>query len=83
MRKTFEKGSQEQQAFSDFWNLMQDYWEPEDNEKYWDDYITESNGLFHRYGKNKLVRDVINCFTDYLEYKFKEEKKNAETQRIR
>jgi hypothetical protein len=33
--KKFLKGSEEWMMFMDFWKLCQDFWEPEDNQDYW------------------------------------------------
>lgn len=74
MRKTFEKGSKEQQAFADIWQLYQDYWIPENSERYWESYISDSNSIFHTYNGHPLVRDAIKSFTNYLEAKLKEKK---------
>lgn len=78
MQQTFEKGSIEQRAFADLWRFYQDYWIPEDSESYWESYISDSNSIFHTYNGHPLVRDAIDSFTNYLEAKLKEDKKNAE-----
>ena len=79
MKQTFEKGSLEQRAFADLWRLYQDYWIPEDSESYWVSYISDSNSIFYTYNKHPLIRDAIDSFTNYLEAKLKEEKKNEKT----
>lgn len=79
MQQTFEKGSLEQRAFADMWRLYQDYWIPEDSERYWESYISDSNSIFYTYNKHPLIRDAIDSFTNYLEAKLKEERNNAET----
>ena len=79
MKQTFEKGSIEQRAFADLWRLYQEYWIPEDSESYWERYISDSNSIFYTYNKHPLIRDAIDSFTNYLEAKLKEEKKNEKT----
>ena len=79
MKQTFEKGSLEQRAFADLWRLYQDYWIPEDSGSYWERYISDSNSIFYTYNKHPLIRDAIDSFTNYLEAKLKEEKKNEKT----
>lgn len=79
MKQEFTKGSIEQRAFADLWRLYQDYWIPEDSESYWASYISDSNSIFHTYNGHPLVRDAIDSFTNYLEAKLKEEKKNEKT----
>lgn len=35
MRKKLEKQDKEWQMFADYYKIYQDFYEPEDNEKYW------------------------------------------------
>lgn len=34
-KQRFEKGSEEWQMFTDYWNLCQEVWQTEDSEEYW------------------------------------------------
>ena len=39
MEKKITQGSEEYQMFLDFWNMCKKFWEPEDNDEYWDDLV--------------------------------------------
>ena len=37
MNYEFAKNSEERQMFVDYWNLCQEFWVPEDSDKYWNE----------------------------------------------
>lgn len=47
--KKFSKGSKEWQMFMDYWNLCQKFWEPEDNDQYWEQVISEADAFYRKY----------------------------------
>lgn len=75
----FEKGSPEQEAFFEFWNICQKYWIPENSDEYWQAFIEEHKRFFDKFGHNKLARGAMNSLVIYLENKLKEDSTNAET----
>ena len=75
-RVTFEKGSKEQKAFLEFWNICQEFWEPEENDEYWERYIEATNRFLEDYGRdNEMVRHSIINLTTYLETKMRRNRK--------
>ena len=64
MRKEFTKGSKEQKMFNDFWNLCQDFWEPEQTDEYWKTFIKRSEQFGNMYGQ--FSRDLGNALREYL-----------------
>lgn len=49
MEQEFRKGSKEQQMFLDLWNICQKYWIPEDNDSYWHEVISVTDGFVQKY----------------------------------
>lgn len=76
---TFTKGSPEQSAFRDFWELCQKYWIPEDTDEYWHGFINDGEQFYQKHKAQPMARPAVGMLMNYLENKYKEEKKNAET----
>ena len=49
MEKKFAKGSSEWMMFMDYWALCQKYWEPDDNDDYWESVVTETDVFYRKY----------------------------------
>ena len=64
MRTAFVKGSTEQQMFMGFWELCQDFWEPEQTDEYWETFIKRSEQFGNMYGQ--FSRDLGNALREYL-----------------
>ena len=45
------KGSEEFEMFQDFWKLLQDHWEVEKTDEYWQKVIAESDSFYRNYQK--------------------------------
>lgn len=72
----FGKGSNEWQMFVDFWNICQDYWEPEDTDEYWEKVIDRMNFFTNKY-KLEFATKMANAFIESQEKILKEKKKGA------
>ena len=49
MEKKFAKGSSEWMMFMDYWALCQKYWEPDDNDDYWESVVKETDVFYRKY----------------------------------
>ena len=74
MVKTFAKGSPEQKMFKEFYELIQAYYIPEDNDDYWENFVNAAD----KFAKNnpKIARKLVAAFSKYLEDEYKQEYKN-------
>lgn len=74
--KRFEKDSMEFKWFGQFWTLVQNYWNVEDKDEYWEDVIEKMNLLGDAYkdGDKKLHRFSVkmsSAFLSFLEEEWK------------
>lgn len=76
MRTAFVKGSPEQQMFMEFWELCQEYWEPEDTDEYWVAFSWDLNEFGMKY--QPFSRMLANTLRNYL--LIKGGKENAKTE---
>lgn len=77
--KRFEKGSEEWQMFREYWALCQQFWEPEDNDEYWEKVI-EATGEFHKKYKDNndlFAKKIALAFIDTIEEKSKQKQKDS------
>ena len=56
MRKKFDKNDEEFRIFTEFWQLTQEFYEPEDNDEYWEKLIDALNWFEGKHKGNKHVR---------------------------
>ena len=79
MAKPFDKGSDEWDMFTVFFNISKKYWTPDYNDPdgYWDGFIHDIALLYNR-RYQPFGRLLARTLSDYLEQKFKEEKKDAD-----
>ena len=45
----FVKGTEDWQLLVDYWYLCQTYWEPEDNDRYWEDLVNAAERFYRKY----------------------------------
>ena len=75
----FKKGSRERQFFSEFWDLCQKYWIPEQSDEYWESVINKTDALNEKYKDvHPAVSEIITGFICGLEKKYKEMKTDVE-----
>ena len=73
--KKFSKGSEEWQMFMDYWELCQKYWEPEDNDEYWESLINAGDAFCKKYD-SQYARDLVLAFMASRENMWKSFKKS-------
>ena len=63
MRKKLEKQDKEWQMFADYYKIYQDFYEPEDNDKYWEALMTASCEFANKYN----TEFAKNIMIEYME----------------
>lgn len=78
--KPFEKGSDEWDLFTIFFNLCKKYWDPSGRnpDEYWDGFVEDVNALYDKRFQ-PFGRMLARVLHDYLEEKFKEVQRNEKT----
>lgn len=71
--KRFEKDSEEWKLFREYWSICQRFWEPEDNDKYWEQVVDITDDFYEKYKANNeiFVKKIILAFVDTLEEKYR------------
>lgn len=71
--KRFEKGSEEWSMFREYWALCQQFWEPEDNDEYWEQVIYSTNEFYKKYKANNEIfaKEIALAFVDALDKKWR------------
>lgn len=64
----FTKGSEEWIMFNEYFKLCQKYWEPENNDEYWDSLITETDVFYEKY-KTDFSRSLAMALVNEAERK--------------
>lgn len=61
MKKELGKGSVEWRFMADYWKYVQEWYEPEDNAQWWENFREASNKLADKYDGNEFaVSHVLN-----------------------
>ncbi len=68
MEKKFAKGSSEWMMFMDFWTLCQKYWEPDDNDDYWESVVKETDVFYRKYN-SEFAKSLALTLVNELERK--------------
>lgn len=74
--KKLPRGTPEFEMFGEFYNLVQEFYEVEDTDEYWDGLIYKSGKLIDKYGRYSLARYLCSGFADYQGHKLNERRKN-------
>lgn len=75
----FGKGSEEWMMFTEFWQLCQKYWNPENNDSYWDGLVTDVDAFYKKFSQIELSKELALSFIRSQEIKFeKGERSNGE-----
>lgn len=72
--KRFEKGSEEWTLFMDFWQICQKYWGVEDNDNYWQEFLTDADNFYKKYRCIPLAGRIIIALIETQEQQLKESK---------
>ena len=78
VKGTFKKDSTEFQMFTDFWNMVKEYYIPEDDPKYWISLFRDANKFGKKYKVTSttelqrtreqiLAQKLVMAFTEYAE----------------
>lgn len=73
MEKKFAKGSSEWMMFMDFWTLCQKYWEPDDNDDYWESVVKETDVFYRKYN-SEFAKSLALTLVNELERKSRSRK---------
>lgn len=73
MEKKFAKGSSEWMMFMDFWTLCQKYWEPDDNDDYWELVVKETDVFYRKYN-SEFAKSLALTLVNELEKKSRSRK---------
>lgn len=52
MKKKLDKSTKEFAMMQEFWRIWQEFFEPEDNEEYWDHLTKTANDFENKFGKS-------------------------------
>ena len=73
MEKKFAKGSSECMMFMDYWALCQKYWEPDDNDDYWESVVKETDVFYRKYN-SEFAKSLALTLVNELERKSRSRK---------
>lgn len=73
MEKKFAKGSSEWMMFMDYWALCQKYWEPDDNDDYWESVVKETDVFYRKYN-SEFSKSLALTLVNELERKSRSRK---------
>ena len=73
MEKKFAKGSSEWMMFMDYWTLCQKYWEPDDNDDYWESVVKETDVFYRKYN-SEFAKSLALTLVNELERKSRSRK---------
>lgn len=62
----FEKGSLEFEFMREYYILMQEFWDADDSEEFWDMYLKRSNELYKKYDNSMFAKSLILALGDEL-----------------
>ena len=66
MKQIIQKDDDMYVFFKEYYTYMQDYFVPDDEEKYWNDLIEKGNALGNRYKKTKIYAFVCDIIVDFI-----------------
>lgn len=67
----FAKESKEFELMRDYYVLMQEFWEPNESDEFWEHYIKRTRELFEKYDNSLFARALVLALSDELERKLK------------
>lgn len=73
MEKKFAKGSSEWMMFMDYWALCQKYWDPDDNDDYWESVVKETDVFYRKYN-SEFAKSLALTLVNELERKSRSRK---------
>ena len=73
MERKFAKGSSEWMMFMHYWALCQKYWEPDDNDDYWESVVKETDVFYRKYN-SEFAKSLALTLVNELERKSRQRK---------
>lgn len=77
MKKTIKKTDEEFAILQEFWKILQDFYEPENTDEYWDKLIAATIKFERNHPDNLLCMQLILMVLNYLEQKSKKDKTSS------
>ena len=77
MKKIIKKTDEEFVILQEFWKILQDFYEPEDTDDYWNKLLTATIKFERDHPDNLLCMQLILLILNYLEKKFKKDKTSS------
>lgn len=76
-----EKGSEEWQVFMDYWQFIQKYYAPDNNDSWWDEVVKAGESLINKYKGMEIeerARQLVLSHFAWLEITYRKEKTKNE-----
>ena len=77
MKKIIKKTDEEFVILQEFWKILQDFYEPENTDEYWDKLLEVTIKFEREHPNNLLCEQLILLILNYLEKKFKKDKTSS------
>lgn len=77
MKKVIKKSDEEFAILQEFWRILQDFYEPEDTDEYWNKLLDTTIKFERDHPDNLLCMQLILLILNYLEKKFKNDKTSS------
>ena len=69
-----QKGTEEFEMFRDYWKMLEENWDVEDSEVYWNKVIEDTDAFYRKY-ETEFSKELVLALINELERKAKDEKK--------
>ena len=77
MKKQIKKTDEEFAILQEFWKILQDFYEPEDTDEYWNKLLDNTVKFEREHPNNLLCEQLILMILNYLEKKFKKDRTSS------
>lgn len=77
MKRIIKKADEEFAIFQEFWKILQDFYDPEDTDEYWNKLLDTTIKFERDHPNNLLCEQLILLILNYLEKKFKKDKTSS------
>lgn len=77
MKKMIKKTDEEYAILQEFWKMLQDFFEPESTDEYWDKFLNCTTKFERSHPGNLLCEQLILMTMTYLEKKYKKDKTSS------
>lgn len=72
--KKIPSGSEEFMMFKEFWRIYQEYYDPEDNEQYWESAMNDISRFYQDFAEFPIALELALALTSCFEKKSKQKK---------